>query len=354
MDNQTTEIKDPWANMGNLSPQGPQNGEVSAENLKRAEEWNQAMQNPPAFSGEIQPQPVTTAETPAGAPIEAPVEAPVEAPAQLPTDGEERDENIAEAEAILFQGPINAAAREKGIDTVVQGINNFVYSGQGDPMKQLLTEIGVDNKQDKQELAEEAQAIKPAETAFREENINAPTVTRKSEENTLGAIKGFQKLIAEVESSPDYASFRANAMKNGKSLWGEAVSEYGVRDLTTLFDALGKQKEKPASPEVPSPEASLLETPSPETPSLEASSPETPPVETLPPGIPSLEASSPETPPAETLPLEMPSPETEEKLTLENLEATPTPAPQITNQTTNQSSTENPSPETDATATTGF
>ncbi len=339
MDNQTTEIKDPWANMGNLSPQGPQNGEISAENLKRAEEWNQAMQNPPAFSGEIQPQPVTTAETPAEAPIEAPVETPVEAPAQLPTDGEQRDENIAEAEAILFQGPINAAAREKGIDAVVQGINNFVYNGQGDPIKQLLTEIGVDNKQDKQELAEEAQAIKPAETAFREENINAPTVTRKSEENTLGAIKEFKELIAEVESSPDYAGLRANAIKNGKSLWGEAVSEYGVHDLTTLFDALGKQKEKPASPEVPSPEASLPEIPSPETPSLE-----TPPSET----------PSPETPPVETPPLEMPSLETEEKLTLENLEATPTPTPQITNQTTNQSSTENLSPETDAAATTGF
>jgi hypothetical protein len=338
MDNQTTETIDPWANMGNMGPQRPQNNEVSAENLKRAEEWNQAMQDPPAFSGEMQSQPVAPAEAPAGVSAEAPVstlvETPVEAPAQLPADGEQRDESIAEAEAILFQGPINAAAREKGIDTVVQGINNFVYSGQGDPMKQLLTEIGVDNKQDKQELAEEAQAIKPAETAFREENINAPTVTKKSEENTLGAIKEFKELIAEVESSPDYAGLRANAIKNGKSLWGEAVSEYGVRDLTTLFDALGKQKEKPTSPEIPSPEA-----PSPDMPSLEA---------------PSLEAPSLETPPVETLPLEMPSPETEEKLTLENLEATPTPTPQVINQATNQSSTENLSPETDATATTGF
>ncbi|MBR6505824.1 hypothetical protein IKT18_03260 [Candidatus Saccharibacteria bacterium] len=307
MDNQATTEIDPWANMGNMGPQRPQNNEVSAENLKRAEEWNQAMQDSPAFSGETQPQPATVAET------------PIEANPQPLQNNEERDGNISDAEAILFQGPINAAAKEKGVDVVVQGIKNFVYSGQGDPMKQLLTEIGVNTQQEKQELAEESQAIKPAEAAFREENINAPTAATRSEEGTLSAIQEFKELIAEVESSEEYAPLRANAMKYGKSIWEEAISEYDVRDLTTLFDALSKQK------------ASAKETMPPQEPESQELEP-TEPTEI-----------TEETIPTETLEAQL----TEEAILR-------TPKPEGTDQTTNQSSTENPAPETDATASMGF
>lgn len=321
MDNTTIET-DPWADMGNMSPQKTQNGEVSAENLKRAEEWSQAMQNPPAFSGEAQPQPVAPAEAPTGIPTEAPmntpVEASVEAPVQLPTDGEQRDENIAEAEAILFQGPINAAAKEKGIEPVVQSIKNFVYDGNGDPIKQLLTDASIDTPKEITDMAEESRAIKQAETTFRTENINAPTFTKKSEMGALSAIKEFKELIAEVETSPDYANLRESALRNGKTVWEEAVREYNVRDLTTLFDSLSKQKSTPAEDAPQKPES--LETPQPETQSQEP------------------EIITPETITSETI-----TPETLEPTTI-------TPDIQIEN----QSSTENSTPETDATASTGF
>ena len=200
MDNQTTEIKDPWVNMGNLSTQGPQNGEISAENLKRAEEWTQAMQEPPAFSGEIQSQPTATVETPVGTPIKSLAEASAETSTQLPSDAEQRNESIAEAEAILYQGPINAAAREKGIEQVVQSIKNFVYDGSGNPINQLLNDASIDTQKELTDMAEEQRAIKQAENTFRTENINAPVATKKSEIGALSAIKDFKELIAEVET----------------------------------------------------------------------------------------------------------------------------------------------------------
>ena len=345
MDDQTTTIEtDPWANMGNLTPQGNQGGEVSTENLKRAEEWNQAMQDSPAFGGDAQPQPTITAESPMGTPIEANPQ-----PLQ---NNEERDSNISDAEAILFQGPINAAAKEKGVDVVVQGIKNFVYTGQGDPMKQLLAEIGIDTQQEKQELAEESQAIKPAEAAFREENINAPTAATRSEEGTLSAIQKFKELIAEVESSEEYAPLRANAMKYGKSIWEEAISEYNVRDLTTLFDALSKQK------------ASAKETmPTPKSEDQESESQES--TEQTAIEIAGTTETVEATEAQPTIAPEQPALEPEPIITLEQLAATPeispteevilqTPKPEDINQTTNQSSTENPTPETDATASMGF
>ena len=339
MDNQTTEIKDPWANMGNLSPQGPQNGEVSAENLKRAEEWTQAMQNPPAFSGEAQSQPTATAETPVGTPIKSLAETST----QLPSDAEQRNESIAEAEAILYQGPINAAAREKGIEQVVQSIKNFVYDGNGNPINQLLNDVSIDTQKELTDMAEEQRAIKQAENTFRTENINAPVATKKSEIGALSAIKDFKELIAEVETSPDYANLREQALKNGKSIWEEAIREYNVRDLTTLFDALGKQKalatqETPPKPEIPT---------EPESPQEPTEAPQE--TEAPQPKI----TSEPETPQPEIVP----EPETSQpEIASEPIQPETQPAEPITieNQIENQSSTENPSPETDATASNGF
>lgn len=241
MDDQTQ--IDPWANMGNRIP--GTNPEVTKEGLERAATWEQAMTDAPEFAGNNFGQP-TAPETPNDTNLET----------------ENHDENIADASAILNYG-LNAAAREKGVDAVVNTIKNFVYKGQGDPIIQLLTELGVDTPKEFNELKDESHAIKPDENIFRNESPNAPTTLNKSMEGALNAIQEFKLLITEVESSPEYNTLRNEALKNGKSIYGEALSKYDTRDLTTLFNALSEHKDNQiinqSSTENPSPETDATE-----------------------------------------------------------------------------------------------
>ena len=241
MDDQTQ--IDPWANMGNRVPST--NPEVTKEGLERAAAWEQAMTDAPAFAGNNFGQP-TTPETPNDTNLET----------------ENHDENIADASAILNYG-LNAAAREKGVDAVVNTIKNFVYKGQGDPIIQLLTELGIDTPKEFSELRDESRAIKSDENTFRNESVNAPATLNKSVQGALNAIQDFKLLITEVESSPEYNNLRSEALKNGKSIYGEAVSDYNVHDLTTLFNALSAQKENQienqSSTTNPSPETDATE-----------------------------------------------------------------------------------------------
>lgn len=223
---------DPWAKLGNLD-QGTKNNESSQENLEQAEQWQESMLDAPEFSGDTA---VPTSIS------EMPIEVSAEKYAETPMEAEKRDDSIANAGAVLAYG-FNAASKEKGVDTVVQAIKNFVPNGQDDPVKQLLSEIGIDTKEELSELSDESRASKTAENAFRTDNINAPPAANKSESGAISAIQDFKELVSEIESAPEYANLRANAMRNGRGIYEEAIAEYNTRGLTTLFNALKEQKE---------------------------------------------------------------------------------------------------------------
>ena len=225
MDNNAME-KDPWADMGNMTNSRP--SEVSAEGLAREAEWNAAMADAPEFNANQSND--TTA------PIDQQAE-------QMDTEAPRRDENIADASAIINYG-MNAAAREIGVEATIQAIKNFVPNGVEDPIKQLLVNLGIDTHTEIKNLHEESRAAKAEEDAFRNESVNAPSTIKKSTEGALYAIKEVRELAAEVETSPAYANLRAEALKSGKGLYEYAVARYGVRDLTALFNTLSEQKEK--------------------------------------------------------------------------------------------------------------
>ena len=243
---------DPWAKIGNTA------GEVTQEGLARETEWNNAMADAPEFGGEQnQPTPQTQYENPA-----------------TTSEAPERDDNIANASAIIYniQG-LNAAASEKGVEETVQAVNNYVFNGTEDPVKQIFGDLGIDTGAEMKDVIEESRASKPQENAFRD-NINAPASMEKSKEGALNAIKEFKELVAEVETSPAYANLRAEALRANKGIFEYAVSKYGTRDLTVLFNALNELKEKPGNTveqATPEPEEdqsenqSSTENPSPDT-----------------------------------------------------------------------------------------
>ena len=207
---------DPWAKIGNTS------GETTQEGLAREAEWNNAMSDAPEFSGTPKTQYEGAAPT---------------------NESPERDDNIADASAIINYG-LNAAAREVGVEETMQTINNFVSNGNEDPVKQLFGDLDIDTNAEMEDVVEESRASKPQEDAFRD-NVNAPTTMNRSQEGALNAIKEVKELVAEVETSPAYANLRAEALKANKGVFEYAVSKYGTRDLTVLFNALNELKEKP-------------------------------------------------------------------------------------------------------------
>ena len=223
MDNNTN--VDPWANMGNMAP-GSQAGEARPEDLARAAEWEKSMTDAPEFNGG---QPFGT-------------ETAADTTAEQGLEIENRDESIADASAILNYG-LNAAAREKGVEAVVQAINNFIPDGKSDPIRQILTELGVENVVEMNTIADESRAIRPAENTFRSESVNAPTTLNRSESGALNAIQQMKELIAEVQTAPEYTELRNDALKYGKGVFEYAVNKYGTRDLTVLFKELSTLKQ---------------------------------------------------------------------------------------------------------------
>lgn len=252
MDENNSE-KDPWANIGNMPPGSNQfeNGEVSPENLARGEQWESAMSDAPEFNNN--PASEALVVTPTDVSSETPLETPLE-------EAKTRDENIADASAIINYG-LNAAAREIGVEAVIQKIKNFVPNNTEDPIKQLFDELGIDTKEEISDTIYESRAIKKEEDIFRNENINAPVKMEKSQNGALDAIQKVKELVTEVEDSPNYADLRADALKNGKGIFENAVSKYAVRDLTVLFDALSEQKNHPdTNEELPTEEKTEEET----------------------------------------------------------------------------------------------
>ena len=227
--------KDPWANMGNTI--GNKTGEITQEGLAREASWSAAMTDAPKFAGD-QLNETGIPNLPNS--YETTITEPTDTAAE---ETPKRDESIADASAIINYG-LNAASREKGVESVIQTINNFVPKGDEDPIRHLFNELSIDTNTELKDTAEEARATKPEENAFRSEDINAPTTANKSHESALAAIQNVKDLVTEVQTSPAYADLRAEALSSGLGVFEYAVKKYAVRDLTVLFRAISEQKQE--------------------------------------------------------------------------------------------------------------
>ncbi len=190
-------------------------GELSTEQAARADAWENAMADMPEKS-------------------------------YIPLENNEetkRDEGIADA-AVLINYGLNAAARELGVETVVQRIKDFDPSGSDNLVRDLYNHLGINDPTEKTNLRDAASASKKDEVAFRESE-NAPVTLNKSSAGALEAIKDFKELVSEVEGAdPRYQELREGAKAAGKGIFEFAVMQYGVRDLTVLFNVLAEQKEQ--------------------------------------------------------------------------------------------------------------
>ena len=231
MDSQNQTEIDPWAKMGNSLSNNA--GEVTEEDLEREKEWVDAMEDAPEYAG-----PFGASET------------ITENKAEETPD---RDESIAAASAVLNLG-LNATAREKSVGEVVEAIKYYSLEDGKNPIIPLNETVGIDTKEEFQDLKDEMKASKPKEDAFRSD-VNAPATIQKNRFAAQEAIRKFKDLIREVETSPVYADLRAEALADGKSqnVFEYAAKKYNANntatqsstpDLIMLFHALSEEKKK--------------------------------------------------------------------------------------------------------------
>lgn len=161
---------------------------------------------------------------------------------------EAMDENkynaaISDAAAIINYG-LNAAARDRGVESVVQAIKSFDVTGSSDVIRDLYLHLGIDTLAEVKELNEEARATSVSEGAFRAEQ-GVQNRGYYSNEGAIAAINSMKELIDEVEGADSaYEELRLGARAAGKGYFEYAVEKYDVRDLTVLFKELARQKEK--------------------------------------------------------------------------------------------------------------
>lgn len=165
-------------------------------------------------------------------------------------NGNEYNQGIADAAAIINYG-LNAAARERGVEPVVQGIKKFVVTGSNDVIGDLFRSLGIDTPAEMKELREEARATRTSEEAFLAEQ-GVQGRGRYSNEGAIAAINSMKELITEVEGNDP----RFNELRQGAQVANMGYFEYAVKvlakqedndkreDLTTLFKVLAEQKEK--------------------------------------------------------------------------------------------------------------
>ena len=161
----------------------------------------------------------------------------------------ESNEGIASAASIINYG-LDAVAREKGVESVVQGIKSFDANGSENPLRDLFIHLGLNNLNDFEEARDEAAATRQIRNAFRDE-YNMPRTQNRSKEGALKAIADMKELIAEVEGAdPRYAELRNAAASAEKGYFEYAVKDYGKKGLTELFATLNEQKKpKTTTPE---------------------------------------------------------------------------------------------------------
>lgn len=152
------------------------------------------------------------------------------------------NEGVSDAAALINYG-LDAAARQFGVETVVQKIKGFDASGSKDPIGDLFRELGIDTKQERKELKAENEVAEASQEEFRE-NVDVQEVN-KSVDGALKAIADMKELIGEVEGAdPRYEELRENAKKAGMGYFDYAVNSYDTRSLAKLFEVLNDQREK--------------------------------------------------------------------------------------------------------------
>ena len=204
---------------------GGSSSELSGEQAAKAGEWEAAMSDDvPEFSGE------QFGNQPSGDEIE---------------NTDEYDAGLADAAALINYG-LNAAARNLGVETVIQKIKTFDATGSSNPIGDLYKHLGLDAPGDRKDLRNEAIAAAPSEIEMRE-SINAPT-EKRSYEGAFQAIDDMKELILEVEGAdPKYDELRQGARAAGKGYFEYAVSSFGTQGLVELFKVLGEQGKKAES-----------------------------------------------------------------------------------------------------------
>lgn len=158
-------------------------------------------------------------------------------------EAEEYNDGVANAATLINYG-LDAVAREKGVEAVVQGIKSFDASGSDNPLRDLYNHLGIDTKQEFEDVRDESMASKSKKMQFRTE-FNMPKTQQKSREGMLKAIADMKELIAEVETAdPRYEELRRSARASEKGYFEYAVKDFGLRGLTDLFSVLAEQKEQ--------------------------------------------------------------------------------------------------------------
>lgn len=153
------------------------------------------------------------------------------------------DEGLANAAALINYG-LDAAARELGVEQVVQRVKDFDATGLSDPIKDLYEHLGVDTAEERHDVREEEEAAKPAEVAFREET-GMPKDMKRSVEGARAAIADMKEVIKEVEGAdPRYEEIRIGARAAGMGYFEYAVKHLEKRGLSDLFTVLMEQREK--------------------------------------------------------------------------------------------------------------
>lgn len=202
----------------------PTNKEVSPDQLEKASEWTEVMNDAPAFVGESFGGNDKNNE--------------------LAKEGE-FNESINAAAAILNYG-LDTAAVKYGVESTIRAVKYFDLSSSNNPIQDLLIRLGVDSKEKSQELRNEKAATKSREIMFYE-GKNAPASHEVSREGAIKAIEDLKELIAEVEGAdPAYRELRDGARVAKRGVFEFAVSKYPVQGLSELFSELQTQRKEKA------------------------------------------------------------------------------------------------------------
>ena len=237
------------------------NSEPSEADLARADEWQSAMNadDVPAFAGDI------SMNQENGSPDDS-----LNVVETADTESYS-NKGLTDAAAIINYG-LNAAAREHGVEAVVQKIKSFDATGSENPIRDLFVYLGIDTPEEINDVKMEREAVRFKEADFYENSEVAPMTKRRSPEGAFKAIQDMKELITEVEKAdPRYEQLRREARAAGKGYFEYAVGSKINRDLTDLFGALAAEPKKEESPTDMSPETPATqpeETPDSPTPEV--------------------------------------------------------------------------------------
>ena len=232
----------------------------------RANQWETAMNQDdvPAFAGDIS----MNQENPHQA----------DASGDIPEENAESfdNEGLSDAASIINYG-LNAAAKEYGVETVVQKIKSFDATGSENPIRDFFSYLGVDTSTEVDNVKMEREAGRFKEADFYDNSPAAPTTKKRSPEGAFKAIQDMKELISEVEGAdPRYEQLREEARSAGKGYFEYAVGSEVNRDLTDLFNALAAEP-KAEEPNLEASGPGALATPvTPENPLATTSTPNTP------------------------------------------------------------------------------